>query len=101
MREEVTYALCRLTLASEEVAAISLTTYRKIQHAREVLSEIASLEEKFFVVCESFKAFEHFIFTVTVDALLYEAVRASDLHGLKTDFGRNALWFVASSRLYI
>jgi hypothetical protein len=99
--EEPRYLLCRLALNAPEEITITKKHYESLLASRDCLTELASLEEKFFAVSESYREVEKVVFDITINDLLYSSVQVPEIYASGALFGRQVASFMSVVRLYL
>ncbi|MDO8877514.1 MAG: hypothetical protein Q8M24_03320 [Pseudolabrys sp.] len=99
--EKSRYLICRLALNAPEELPITKSQYESLLTSRNCLTELASLEEKFFAVSESYREVEKVIFDITINDLLYSSVQVPEIYASGALFGRQVASFMSVVRLYL
>ncbi len=95
------YAIWDHVLGSAKEIRISKGEFDDINHAQQNLRAIQNIEEKYFLVSESYKNFEKYIFEVKLDGLLYQIDEVGELHDIRVEAGRLAHSYLSSVSLYV
>lgn len=98
---EQRYLLFRLALNAPEEIPITKEQYESLLAARYCLTELASFEEKFFAVCESYREVERVVFDITMNELLYSRVQVPEIYASGALFGRQVASLLSVVRLYL
>jgi hypothetical protein len=80
---------------------ISESEFDDIRCAQHSLMAIRNVDEKYFLVSESYKNFEKYIFEVKLDGLLYDVSEVRELHSIRIETSRLAHSYLSSVSLYV
>jgi hypothetical protein len=95
------FALRRLVIGPREQIDLTEEEYRGIVRARCVLGAVASFEEKFFVLCESYRQLEEFVLKTSLANMVYAPHEIPQMHAVRAEFGRLTSAFLSLARFYI
>lgn len=95
------FAICNLSAGSNAELPISADDYGNLVRARRVLNETVSLEEKFSLLVNNYRLFEHFVHEITLDHMLYFKSNWSEFRVAGAEFSKHLLSLLSSARLYI
>lgn len=79
---------------------ISREQYNNLAFSRRKFPEIIALEEKIDVVFDSYKQFEQFVFSVSLDYMLRKEHTSMDWEAANGGFNRSLLNFLTAVKLY-
>lgn len=101
MQAEIRYCLTDLVIGSKTELALSKIQYAKIKTARHSLDALTAFEEKFYAICEHYRAIHEFTFKTVLNNMIFGMHDIPALHQSSADFGRIVLSYLATARLYI
>ncbi|ODS02435.1 hypothetical protein AUC71_01730 [Methyloceanibacter marginalis] len=92
----------RFGLSNPERIGLTEQEYQELIVARDVLTALASFEEKFFGVSEGYRQVEEFVLKSTLTEMIYHRRDdATSFHSVRAEFGRLVSAFLSACRLYL
>jgi hypothetical protein len=95
------FAIWESHLSGSKFISISKEQYENFGNARRCLSSIRGLEEKFLVVCESYRDFEIFNFDVNINDLIFNISFGHDMNNYIAGMNRKIMHVLTCTKLYL
>jgi len=94
------FVICRLAIGHPETIEITEAAYNDVSRSRSILSDVTSMEEKFFAICEHYREVEQFVLSNSLNNMIFRPSSAANVRIIGAQFGRLTSSFLSSVRLY-
>lgn len=95
------YVIAHLALGGHQSIDTTKEQYEGLLSADVTRTRVTSLEEKLFAICEHYREIEEFIFSATLNHMIYGFTDVPKIHSVSTQFARLMGSFLSAVRLYL